>query len=144
VTTINTIKARLNSIDLKQEIKTSLESTKGQVADLNRERMLGGKLADGSNLPNYSPVSVSVYGYPPGPWRLKATGAFQAAITVAVQPTELTTTSTDEKTAMLIGKVNAKGLKGSAIFGLDKAGKLEYINNLRPVFQNQVRNKLGL
>jgi len=144
LTTINTILSRLQAININNEAVTAIEATKDEIVALNRERMLSGKLSDGSAMPPYSKISVSVYGYPPGPWRLKNTGSFQEKIKVNVNSVSFISTSTDDKTAMLIKKVNDKGLDGEAIFGLDKEGKKEYVNDLRPVFVKQVRNKLSL
>ncbi len=125
-------------MDVAEESRIAIESTKGEIESLNEERMLAGRRADGSIMPNYSRISVEVYGYPPGPIRLRATGAFQRAINVKVSKLSFITDSTDEKSPMLKKKY------GEDIFGLDKEGKKEYVNELRPIFMKQVREKLSL
>lgn len=138
MSTIRGVQNRIKALDINKEIKTSIESTKNEVADLNRERMLAGKRADGSSMPNYSKISVDVFGYPPGPIRLKATGSFQEKITIEVTNIAIVQDSSDSKSKMLQGRY------GETIFGMDKGGKEEYIKDLRPQFQKQVRDKLGL
>lgn len=100
--------------------------------------MLEGLRADGSSMPFYSKTSVEVFGYPPGPIRLKNTGEFQAAIKVEVGFNSIKTSSIDPKTEMLEKKY------GTEIFGLDTEGKSEYVADLRPVFIKRVREKLKL
>lgn len=138
MSTINTIRARLKALNVNEESRSAIEETKGEIADLNRERMLSGRRADGSLLPFYSKISVEVYGYPPGPWRLKNTGSFQEKINIKVTPLSFITDSADDKSEMLKKKA------GEGIFGLDKEGKKEYVKDLRPVFVKNIRAKLSL
>jgi len=106
--------------------------------------MLNGRLADGSKMPNYSQISVVVYGYPPGPWRLKNTGSFQEKINISVNDISIISTSTDDKTAMLKRKIDEKGLDGEEIFGLDKESKKEYTKSIRPLFTKKIRAAIKL
>lgn len=138
VTTINNIQDRLRAFDVVKETKNILEKTKGQVTDLNRERMLEGKRADGSQMPNYSPISVSVYGYPPGPIRLRNTGAFQRAIKIDITANTIIQESTDFKSDILQARY------GEKIFGMDKESKAEYANSIRPLFIKHAKEKLQL
>ena len=138
MTTINTIRARLKAVNINAEAVEAITLTKGDIADLNRERMLAGRRSDGSIMPFYSRASVVIFGYPPGPIRLKATGSFQEKVTVNVNSLLFVQDSSDEKSNML------KARYGEAIFGLDKEGKKEYVKELRPVFVKQVRSKLML
>lgn len=82
-------------------ITEAFEQSADDLAQINRERMLDGQDANGRPMPDYSPVSVKVYGYPPGPIRLKATGVFQAAIKVEVRNDAVITNSLDIKSDML-------------------------------------------
>ena len=74
-------------------ISLSISKTKSDLEDINRERMLSGRLRDGQVLPHYSEISQSVYGYPNIPIALKDTGAFQEAIFVEVQGDKILTDS---------------------------------------------------
>ncbi len=144
MTTINTIRARIAALKINVESRAAIEQTKATVEDLNRERLLQGRLSDGAPLPPYSITSIKVFGYPPGPWKLKNTGAFHLGINTKVFPKSFVTSSTDPKTEMLKRKVTAKGLDGEDIFGLDAEGRKEYVKELRPVFVNRVREKVRL
>jgi len=136
MTTINTILSRIESLDINKQSQESIEQTKQKIIDVNKERMAQGRRADGSYLPNYSRISVEVYGYPPGPWRLKNTGKFQQGITVNVDSLSFKTDSTDEKSAMLKKKA------GEGIFGMDKEGKVDYVKVLQPVLVSKVKKIL--
>ena len=138
MSTINTIRARIKAISIPEESEIAILKTKGVVEDLNRDRMNKGKRADGSIMPFYSQRSVNEFGKTPGPIKLLDTGSFQAKIFVHVDSTSIITDSSDSKSEML--QTNY----GEAIFGLDKEGKKEYVQELRPVFVKQVRSKLML
>ena len=138
MSTINTIRARLKALNVKEESRQAIEKTKPEIIALNRERMLAGQRTDGSYLPFYSKISQEVYGYPNTPIALYATGDFQKAIKVEVGFNVIKTTSIDPKEGMLIKRY------GEGIHGLDKEGKQEYIKDLRPVFVKNVRAILSL
>ena len=108
MTTINTIRARLAALNVNAEAQGAIESTKDTIVSLNKERMLNGLLSDGSIMPFYSKISIDVYGYPPGPWRLKNTGAFQEALNVNVNSVSFNTSSSNGKTSMLKKKLDAE------------------------------------
>jgi len=134
--TVSAYLNKLERINIEAESVKSIDQTKDEIPDLNRERMLSGKRADGSIMPDYSPISVSVYGYPPGPIRLKATGSFQRSITVKVEGKSIVTDSTDDKSMMLQKRY------GSDIFGLDKEGRIDYVKVLQPVLVDNVKKSL--
>lgn len=72
-----------------------------QIEDLNIAQLDNGERADGSSLPNYSPVSVYVYGKKPGPMNLHDKGNFWRGITVLVGEDFLEFVGKDIKTGML-------------------------------------------
>jgi len=131
---------RLEKIDTDKICVDSLEQVKDQIEEKNRERMMEGIRSDGSVMPNYSPISQTVYGYPDEPIKLKATGAFQAGIKVEVTNSGVTTTSTDSKNEKLEKRY------GPEIHGLGKTEfKSEVVNeSLRPVFKKNMENATGL
>jgi len=134
--TINTKLEKIEKLSVDDQAQAAIEETKETIEDLNRERMLEGRRADGSVMPNYSQISVLVYGYPPGPIRLKATGAFQAAIDVEVGKKSFTTDSKDPKSKML------KTRYGEEIFGMDQPDRVDYVKVLRPVFVKKMKTAL--
>lgn len=130
---------KVKGVDVEKVIETAFDSTALALADINRERMLDGVKADGSIMPFYSPVSQSKFGYPNEAIKLKATGAFQTAISVTRQGESIITDSTDEKSAML------KERYGEQIFGTGGSYKQQYIEeSLQPSFIAEIREATGL
>jgi len=99
--TIVSLHKNLTNLGTDKLITEAVLQSADDLAQINRDRMLDGQDAKGRPMPDYSPVSVKVYGYPPGPIRLKATGAFQAAVKVEVRNDVVSTVSTDSKSEML-------------------------------------------
>lgn len=137
--TIAALERKIKSVNFDKLIHDSLENTKGSLADINRERMLDGVRADGSIMPTYSYISQTVYGYPNSPIKLKATGAFQAAIKVDVLGSVIKTDSTDSKSEMLQERY------GIEIFGSGGDYKKQFIKeSLNPEFISNVHKATGL
>lgn len=65
--------------------------------DLNTEQLSEGLRSNGSILPEYSDVSVEVYGKEPGPMTIKDTGDFYKSIEVKANSNQIELISTDEK-----------------------------------------------
>ncbi len=125
-------------MDEDKIINQSLIDTKPQLIAINKERMLDGIRADGSEMPFYSYVSQTVYGYPNSRIMLRATGAFQDGIFVEISQGNIITDSRDSKSAML------KARYGGAIFGTGGDYRQEYIDKaLRPTRDMYVRRALG-
>lgn len=92
-------------------------------------------------MPNYSPVSVEVYGKPAGPIKLYETGAFYRGFMLDVNGNILTITSDDPKTDMLYKRYAT--LKHN-IFGLNQGFQREYTPVLRTAFLKRTRASYGL
>lgn len=60
-----------------------------------------GLRGDGVELPDYSRVSVSVYGKPPGPMKLYETGEFYQGVEARADSDGVEIIGTDDKTGML-------------------------------------------
>lgn len=136
--TIVSLHKNLTNLDTDKVITEAFNDSADDLAQINRERMLDGKRADGTTMPDYSPVSVKVYGYPPGPIRLKATGAFQAAVKVEVRNDVVSTGSTDNKSETLQGRYGN-------IFGTYGPYKIEFNNQyLGPRVREKISNLLQL
>lgn len=73
------------------------------VEDANILQLQAGQRGDGTFLPDYSPISVEVFGKPEGPIRLFETGAFYRGITMRViKELGIELTGLDIKTEMLL------------------------------------------
>lgn len=80
---------------------SAFNNLKTLVEDLNIEQLDRGERADGSSLPNYSPVSVMVFGKRPGPMNLHDKGDFWRGITLVVSDEGIDLQGRDLKTEML-------------------------------------------
>jgi len=139
--TIGNAYRKLQSLDIEEVARKSIEQTKETIADLNVEQLNKGIRSDGSMMPDYSPVSVEVYGKPEGPIKLYDTGAFYQGFTVEVQGDKVVTTSTDSKTEKLY-KRYATDKKN--IFGLSGPFKREYLPVLQKAFRKNINLQTGL
>jgi len=138
--TITGLYNKVSTMDTSKVIDSAFDQTLEKLADVNRERMNDGVKADGSIMPNYSPVSVNVFGYPPGPIKLKATGAFQAKIGVKRKGNVLSTESSDEKNFMLESTE-----RYSPIFGTSGSYKKQFLDEaLRPALNKGITLATGL
>jgi hypothetical protein len=139
--TILSVLNKVKALDTGKVINDSIDETLPVIEELNRARMQEGIRSDGSVMPNYSFISVTEYGYPDGPIKLKDTGAFQAAIIAERQGEEIIQTSTDDKTNML---VEAYGEEIFGILGV-KIFRNEYKDeSLLPAIQERISQQTGL
>ena len=135
---INDLLKRLDAVDIAAESKQALITEKPLIIELNRERMLEGRKTNGKFLPKYSKISQEVYGYPNEPIKLRATGAFQQAISVEVGIDIIKTTSTDSKTAMLTKRY------GEDVFGLGQPDRIDLVPPLRKTLVKNIKSKLSI
>ena len=81
--------------EVKQEFRDGLL---GAIAeDMNVEQLNDGQRADGTYLPDYSEVSVKVYGKPQGRIKLKETGEFHEKIKAEIRGDKLYLTDYSQK-----------------------------------------------
>ena len=139
--TINTLKKRLEAVNVDEVVHQTLEVTKDFTADLQVEQQLSGISADGTPMPDYSRTSVEVFGKPAGPIRLRETGAFQSAVFVRVNADTRTFYSTDNKTEMLERRY---GKQNKEIFGLSEKFASEDRQHIEPVFLRNMKKATGL
>jgi hypothetical protein len=102
---------REDIIDITVEV---LNENASLIEDMNIAQLQRGERADGQILPNYSPVSVLVYGKPPGPIKLFDTGAFYRGIIARANPKGLEMDNTDSKIGKLANRY------GDEIIGLQE------------------------
>jgi hypothetical protein len=108
--------------------------------DINTEEQLQkGIRSDGVNLPDYSPISVSVFGKRAGPMTLKDTGEFYEGFYLDTSKWPIQFDSKDDKSAMLQDRY------GHEIFGLTKENKTEFAKGyLLPDVQAFIRALLAV
>jgi hypothetical protein len=127
--------AKFEAVDIDRSVQEAFDETDEQYADLNIEQMARGERSDGSSLPNYSPVSVSVFGKRPGPWTLYDTGDFYAGRFAELHEGSITIGSTDPKEELIEKKA------GSNIWGLQDENKTRFAFG---PFWSVLKNKLNL
>lgn len=104
-----------------------------QIEDFNIAQLDRGERSDGSSLPNYSPVSVYVYGKKPGPMNLHNTGAFWRGIEVIVHEDYIEFVGKDVKTGMLQVRY------GEDILGTgEESNDMIVVDFLEPEFATQL------
>ena len=140
---MSTVVSILNKVQRADIAKVSIDAmrlTQDDLANTNRDRMNDGFRADGTEMPIYSYISQTVYGYPNTRIKLRDTGSFQDSIIVSVDASSkrVKQTSTDNKTTMLVERYGD-------IFGTFGVYKNSYINEfLKPAFIKLMRNSIGL
>ena len=127
----------LNNLDVELEAIKAMTSTSDEIVHANKEQLLQGTKADGTTMPNYSPVSVSIYGKPDGPIRLFDTGAFQESFKVEVDSDGFNIKAND------IHELEDRYT--SEIYGLDPLSQ-EYYNTeiFAPIFISNIQQQTGL
>lgn len=120
-------------------IKSSFEQIKPAVEDANIGQLEKGERADGTSLPNYSMVSVTVYGKRPGPMNLHDTGDFWRGITLEVYDDSIELIGRDIKTQMLQLRF------GDEILGLSEESQDSITEDyLAPVLETEVEDYFGI
>lgn len=92
-----------------------------RITAMNTDQLFSGKKSDGLNLPDYSRVSVEVYGKPAGPIRLYDEGDFYRGFFLRADKFPVIFSSRDHKTEMLQNDF------GITIFGLTGENKRELL-----------------
>lgn len=132
---IHRLAERLNRINLDAVTEDALVNNQSEISELNREQLRDGVRATGTFLPDYSPVSVKVYGKPPGPIKLYETGDFYEGIVPKFSEMNFTLEGTDEKTDMLERRYGE-------VVGLTKESIGDLARVALPDIQNQIRRRL--
>ena len=106
----------MNGFDRIQQIREALQSLPAQgpdmmaeafknlaplIEDLNIQQLARGERADGSLLPDYSPVSVLFYGKNPGPMIMHNLGHYWRGIRMVITNNGIELEGTDLKSEML-------------------------------------------
>lgn len=142
--TINQLRAKLQSLNIAEVSQASIEETKDEIIERQKEQLRYGLNSKGEKIGKYKNPAYArkkssmnpLAGF--GNVDLKLTGAFVGGIKVDVGNEVFTTESLDSKAEGLEAKY------GNDILGLDEDHKKGYVKNLRPVFLKKVRSKTGL
>lgn len=130
---------KFEALDTDQVIVEVLTDSQEKMADLNAEQINTGLKADGSTMPDYSFRSVFQYGKPPGPIRLRDTGAWQQGLYARVEGEKIVFASSDGKNDKLIDTY------GVQIVGLSEKFKVEVIReNIIPGLKEKIYTATGL
>lgn len=128
--TIAEFRRRFQSVNLRQEIPSIIESTKQELADLNRDQLRYGYDKNGERLKSYSSLTYAIDKNQRNPLAgvgnpdLRDTGKFYNGWKIDVSQTDITFDSTDSKTPDLESKY------GQTIFGLTTESKSTYVTNI--------------
>jgi len=137
MTTAMDLFSGLSEVNVSREVLSAIGRTSKEIAELNREQLLHGKRADGTNMPDYSYISVKTFGKPDGPIMLYDTGAFHSSMQVDV--------GGDEFEILAEDKYRLEERFGEEIYGLTPNSQ-EYYNQevFFPELANSIENQTGL
>lgn len=142
MTTVNSFKSRVQSLDIGLVAYQSVDETKDLITGIQRQQMFHGLNAKGEKIgryrnSKYARVKNEMNPLPGvGIPDLKVTGAFYGGFKTVVTPQVFITTSSDGKNAELTEKYDP--------FGLNMESKSEYSKELKPIFVKNVKQGIGL
>src|SRR5690606_8033756 len=114
---------RITTKEQEQMFLQIIASNEERITAMNTDQLFSGQRSDGSKLPDYSPVSVEVFGKPAGPIRLYDEGDFYRGFFLKTDRFPVLFDSRDSKTEMLVSDY------GDKIFGLTQENKKDLVNN---------------
>lgn len=112
---------------VREQALKAMRAQADRATAMNTDQLFGGNLANDQSLPEYSFISVNVYGKPPGPWRLYDTGDFYQGFFMKADKFPIIFGSKDAKTLTIMRMVDAHKLDPDEIFGLNKANFTELV-----------------
>ena len=133
------LKGKISSLKIQELASSAVDNTGFVAADLILAQLRKGLKSDGNEMPDYSAVSVDVYGKEPGPIKLYDTGAFYAGIKVVSDGKSIVYESSDKKGAMLEKRYSTKS---GQVLGLTENSRVEYALDLQPEFIDLVKKQL--
>lgn len=133
---------RIQKLDMHRVVKTTLGEKRELMPELNRDQMMHGKRADGSDIePPYTyftRLEKKKRGMDPNVVTLYDRGDFHRGIYVDIGSDSLEIDSMDSKSDSLKEKY------GESIFGLTNESKAEFLGEAFPVFRKKVESALKL
>jgi hypothetical protein len=138
MTTIAGMRRRWEGLNTRDVAEESIDATREQLADTQRDQMLHGLRADGKPIGKYrNPAYAAMKnamnplpGYGNMDWRL--TGQLHADIFIDVREGSFVITSGNEKTTELVEAFGDP-------FGIGGEFRNSYVRQLRPVFMGKVK-----
>lgn len=116
---------QVSAQSIEAGLLTLLKEEEGIATELVTGQLFEGKDSLGGELPEYSPVSVNVFGKRPGPWQLLDTGDFYRSIFLDASRFPVVFESTDPKRNEIFSHLEAKGGNADQVLGLDKGNLTE-------------------
>lgn len=113
----------LKNVNMDEVCLRAIELSEADIVQVNTEQLLDGKTSTGDFLPDYSPVSVYVYGKRPGPWTLRDTGAFHNSFFLVTENFPVLFDAKDEKKSLIFDKLRDKGYVPETIFGVTQENR---------------------
>jgi len=142
MTTIYDMMKRLEAVDVMELAAESIEDTKSDMVEWQKEQLFAGKKETGGSIkPFYRPATIKEKkkkGQPTDRVTLRDKGPFYNAVFVDVRQTTFIIDSADRKTPFLVNRY------GESIFGLGGIFKIGYISDVRPVWEKKIEDKTGL
>jgi hypothetical protein len=135
MSTAGTILFKLQRVDVTGAAQRAIQLTKSDAVAAQRVQLSQGLKADGTYQPDYSPVSVSKYGKPPGPIKLYDIGSYYGGLKIEVSGVTIRYLSTDEKNDYLEGLYHP--------LGLGFQGRINWIRTLKPAFVGEIKKYLS-
>lgn len=141
--TVQDVLDRIVAYDLDFEAEESINDTKKEYTDRQREQLFSGVNEDSEKiLPEYTVRTVAIKkkkGQPTDRVTLKDTGSFYREIFIDPRKDEFIVDSADEKSAALQEKY------GEEIFGLTEQNQEGYVSeNLEPIFYERTQKNMEL
>jgi hypothetical protein len=130
---------------MRKQTLRILQNHEQTATSLNTDQLFAGELADGSIMPDYSPVSVSVFGKRPGPWQGYDKGDMYKETYMDAKQFPVLFGSKSETAPLFAAALENKGYKSEEIFGLNKPNLKEIaIEYTLPDLQRYVRGLIRL
>jgi hypothetical protein len=140
--TIDELMKRLEKLDVLQVAVDSIEATRAELIERQKEQLYDGKTGSGDDItPFYRPATIAMKrkkGQPTDRVTLRDKGEFYAGVFVDVRSDSFITDSADAKAAALTKKY------GDDILKLGGRFKEAYVEDLRPVFQERIEEVTSL
>lgn len=130
---------------MRKQILKIFQQNEQTAISLNTDQLWAGKLADGSDMPQYSPISIQVFGKRPGPWQAYDSGDLYRGIFMNASKFPIMFGSTSLHTGIFAEHLAAKGGNADEIFGLTKTNLNELSREyVLPELQYFVRSIIQL
>ena len=134
---------KLTPAVMREKTLESVRNHQETTVNMNTDQLFHGKLADGSDAPDYSQTSILKFGKRPGPWQFYGTGDFFRDFYIKAYRFPIVFDSRDLKVPLIFEAIEAKGLNPDEIFGLDKANRKDFARSyVLPDLQREIRQAI--